>query len=160
MLNYSITIDVLDENDHCPQLHLDSSFILINRDLIHNSHFLMHLIATDKDQNANGNLTFQLSPSTSLLFVHLYANGTLEIQLNSNWILNETFFILHIQIRDHGQPTPCFIVETLKVFVGNNRTDWMKIIQNYQSVNASLVISFRKEICFLFFKFSLLFFSV
>jgi hypothetical protein len=128
-INYSISIEILDENDHCPQLHIDSSFIIINRDLTPNNFFL-HLIASDNDKNLNGNITFQLSPTTSPIFINLYLNGTLYVQTNSNLIQNDSLILLHIQIRDYGQPTPCFIVETLRLFIGSNKTDWINIIKN------------------------------
>lgn len=135
--NFSISIEILDENDHCPQLHLDSSFIIINRDITPNL-FLLHLIATDNDKDLNGNITFQLSPSTSPLYIHLYSNGTLEVQTNSKLISNNSFIVLHIQIRDYGQPTPCFIVETLRLFIGTNQTDWQTILKNNNYHDTSL----------------------
>ncbi|CAF4033820.1 unnamed protein product, partial [Rotaria sp. Silwood1] len=39
--------------------------------------------------------------------------------------------ILHVQIRDHGKPIPCLIVETLRLFIGSNRTDWLNILKKY-----------------------------
>lgn len=131
-----MTIDILDENDHCPQLHIETSFLLINRDITSND-FLIHLIASDNDQGMNGEISFELSSSTSPPFVHLYSNGTLFIQTNSTLIRDDSLLVLHVQIRDHGQPTPCLIVETLRLFIGSNRTDWLMVLKNNDE--ASLV---------------------
>ncbi len=136
-LNLSIDIEILDENDNCPQLHIDSSFIIINRDLTSN-YFLLHLRASDNDKDLNGNITFQLSSSTSLSFINLYSNGTLLIQTNSNLIYDNSLIVLHIQISDHGQPTPCFIVEKLRLFIGTNKTDWLNVIKNNNYDDTSL----------------------
>ena len=135
-MNLSFTIDILDENDHCPQLHIETSFLLINRDIT-STDFLLHLIASDNDQGPNGEISFELSSSTSPSFVRLHSNGTLFIQTNSTLIRDDSLIILHIQIRDHGQPTPCLIVETLRLFIGSNRTDWMLVLKNNDE--ASLV---------------------
>ena len=78
-VNLSLSIEILDENDHCPQLHLDSSFFMINRDLLPNYHFI-HLLATDHDQDRNGKVTFELSPSTASSFITLFTNGTLFVR--------------------------------------------------------------------------------
>jgi hypothetical protein len=137
VINISISIEILDENDHCPQLHIDSSFIIINRDITFN-YFLIHLIASDNDKDLNGNITFQLSPLTSPSFIHLYSNGTLEVQTNSNLIEDDSLIVLHIQISDQGQPIPCSIVETLRLFIGSNRTDWITVIKNNNYDDTSL----------------------
>ena len=121
--NLTFTIEIIDENDNCPQLHIETSFILINRDISSND-FLIHLIGSDDDQGSNGHISFELSSSTSPPFINLYPNGTLFIQTNSSLIHDDLLIVLHIQIRDHGQPTPCLIVETLRLFIGSNRTDW------------------------------------
>jgi hypothetical protein len=118
---------------------------MINRDITPSS-FQIHLIASDHDKDFNGNITFQLSPSTSPLFIHLYSNGTLDVQTNSNLIQEDSLIVLHIQIRDHGQPIPCFIVETLRVFMGSNRTDWRTVIKNNNYEDTSLVSFSRKQI--------------
>lgn len=136
--NISLSIEILDENDHCPQLHLDSSLLMINRDS-QEKNFQIHLIASDHDKDLNGDITFQLSPSTSPSFIHLYSNGTLEVQTNSNLIQEDSLIVLHIQIRDHGQPIPCLIVETLRLFIGSNRTDWITVIKNNNYEDTSLV---------------------
>ena len=136
--NLSLLIEILDENDHCPQLHLESSFLMINRDSTEQSVHI-HLIASDHDKDLNGNITFQLSPSTSPSFIHLFSNGTLEIHTTSNLIADDSLIVLHIQIRDHGQPTPCLIVETLRLFIGSNRTDWTSVVKNNRYDDTSLV---------------------
>ena len=147
-INISCSINILDENDHCPQLHIESLFLMINRDTISN-YFLTHLIASDNDKDLNGKITFELSPSTSPDFIHLYSNGTLIIQTDSNLILDDSILLLHVQIRDHGQPTPCLIVETLRVFIGSNRTDWITVLKNnnnnHDTSLVSRVISFFKR---------------
>jgi hypothetical protein len=136
MTNHSFSIEILDENDNCPQLHIETSFLLINRDITSND-FLIHLIASDNDQGLNGQITFELSTSTSPSYVNLYPNGTLFLQTNSSLIHDDSLIVLHVQIRDHGQPTPCLIVETLRLFIGSNRTDWLTVIKNNDE--ASLV---------------------
>jgi hypothetical protein len=136
--NISIRIEILDENDHCPQLHIDSSFIMINRDITP-KYFLLHLIASDNDKDFNGNITFELSPLTSPLFINLSSNGTLIVQTNSNLIIDDSLVVLHVQIRDYGQPTPCLIVETLRLFMGSNRTDWITVVKNNNYDDTSLV---------------------
>lgn len=136
--NLSFLVEILDENDHCPQLHLDSSFLMINRD-VSETPVQIHLIASDHDKDLNGNITFQLSPSTSPSFIHLYPNGSLEIQTTSHLLLEDSLIVLHIQIRDHGQPTPCLIVETLRLFLGSNRTDWINVVKNNHYDDTSLV---------------------
>ncbi|CAF3170627.1 unnamed protein product [Rotaria sp. Silwood2] len=136
--NISLLIEILDENDNCPQLHIETSFIMINRDIT-KKRFFMHLIASDNDQDLNGQITFELSPLTSPSFISLYTNGTLIIQTNSNLIHDDSLIILHVQIRDHGQPIPCLIVETLRLFIGSNRTDWLTILKkNNNNDEASL----------------------
>ena len=137
-VNISLTIAILDENDHCPQLHLDSSFLMINRDLT-SSPFLTHLLATDNDQDTNARITFELSPSTSPSFVTLDSNGTLIIDTESKLIEENSVVVLHVQVRDHGQPTPCLIVETLRVFIGSNRTDWITVAKNNHRDETTLV---------------------
>ena len=133
-----MNIEILDENDNCPQLHIDSSLLLINRDT--NSRIqLFHLYATDQDEHSNGKITFELSPSTSPSFVELFPNGTLRIRTDSESIQDNIITILHIQIRDHGQPTPCLIVETLRLFFGTNRTDWGLVKKNHQHYDSALV---------------------
>ena len=127
--NHSFSIEILDENDNCPQLHIETSFLLINRDVTSND-FLLHLIASDNDQGSNGQITFELSSSTSPSFVRLHPNGTLFLQTNSSSIEKDSSVVLHVQIRDHGQPTPCLIVETLRLFIGSNRTDWLMVLNN------------------------------
>ncbi|CAF1303773.1 unnamed protein product [Adineta steineri] len=127
--NISFSIEILDENDHCPQLHIETSFIMINRDITHKN-FPFHLIASDNDQGLNGQITFELSSLTSPPFIHLYSNGTLFIETNSKLIQEDSLIILHVQISDHGQPTPCLIVETLRLFIGTNRTDWLNVLKN------------------------------
>ena len=138
--NISLSIVIIDENDHCPELHIESSFIMINRDRTP-THFQLHLIASDKDFEQNGRITFELSPSTSPPFVRLYANGTLFVQTNSNLIIDGSLTLLHVQIRDHGQPTPCLIVETLRLFIGSNRTDWATVVKNNNHDQVSAVSS-------------------
>lgn len=130
-VNLSLSIEILDENDHCPQLHLDSTFFMINRDLSPHEH-LIHLLATDHDQDRNGKITFELSPSTSPSFITLFPNGTLFIQTDSDLIEENTVMVLYVQIRDHGEPTPCRIVETLRFFFGSNQTDWKTVMKNNQ----------------------------
>ncbi|CAF1141511.1 unnamed protein product [Rotaria sordida] len=139
--NISLSINILDENDNCPQLHIETSFIMINRDITKNQ-FLIHLIASDNDQDLNGQITFELSPLTSPSFIKLYLNGTLIIKTNSNLIYDDSLIILHVQIRDHGQPIPCLIVETLRLFIGSNQTDWLTILKknnNYDDASLRLV---------------------
>ncbi|CAF0970255.1 unnamed protein product, partial [Adineta ricciae] len=136
-INISITIEILDENDHCPQLHIESSFIIINRDLTPKD-FLIHLIATDNDQDSNGNVTFELSPVTSPEYIHLLPNGTLIVQTDSDLILDNSLTVLHVQIRDQGEPTPCLIVETLRLFIGSNATDWITVVKNNNYDDTSL----------------------
>jgi hypothetical protein len=152
--NLSFSIEILDENDNCPQLHIETSFLLINRDITSND-FLIHLIASDNDQGLNSQITFELSSSTSPSFVNLYSNGTLFLQTNSNLIDDNSLIVLHIQIRDHGQPTPCLIVETLRLFIGSNRTDWFTVLKNNDET--SLVRS-KKNLFFQKFKFHFFFF--
>ncbi|CAF1220075.1 unnamed protein product [Rotaria magnacalcarata] len=130
--NISFLIEVLDENDNCPQLHIETTFLMINRDITKKK-FLMHLIASDNDQDANGQITFELSPSTSPSFVVLHSNGTLAVQTSSNLIQDDSLVSLHVQIRDHGEPIPCLIVETLRLFIGSNRTDWFNVLKKYNS---------------------------
>jgi hypothetical protein len=137
-INIFCSIEILDENDHCPQLHIDSSFLIINRDITPN-YFQTHLIASDNDKDLNGKITFELSPSTSPGFINLYPNGTLIVQTDSNLIIEDSIIVLHVQIRDHGQPTPCLIVETLRVFIGSNRTDWITVLKNNNNYDTSLV---------------------
>ena len=129
LINISFLIEILDENDHCPQLHIDTSFIIINRDITQ-KYFIIHLIASDKDYGSNGRITLELSPLTSPPFIYLYPNGTLLVQTDSNLINDDSLIIIHVQIRDHGRPTPCLIVETLRLFVGSNRTDWLTVLKN------------------------------
>jgi hypothetical protein len=137
--NLSFSIEILDENDHCPQLHIETSFLMINRDITQTD-FQIDLIASDNDDNGNGQITFELSPLTSPSFITLYSNGTLFIQTNSTLIENDSLIVLHVQIRDHGQPTPCLIVETLRLFIGSNRTDWLTVLKSNNNDEASLVI--------------------
>ena len=137
-VNLSLSIEVLDENDHCPQLHLDSSFLMLNRDLLPSS-YLTHLLATDLDQALNGQITFELSPSTAPSFIHLYDNGTLLVRTDSDLIEENSLIVLHVQIRDHGQPTPCLIVETLRLFFGSNRTDWRTVVKNNHHYDTAMV---------------------
>ena len=137
-INISFSISIIDENDHCPQLHIESSFLMINRDII-SKYFLTHLIASDNDQDLNGKITFELSPTTSPLFINLFSNGTLIVHTDSNLILEDSIIVLHVQIRDHGQPTPCLIVETLRLFIGSNRTDWITVLKNNMNDDVSLV---------------------
>lgn len=136
--NMTISIEVLDENDHCPQLHIESSFIIINRDLTPKS-FLIHLIASDNDKDSNGNISFELSPVTSPEYVHLSPNGTLIVRTDSKSIVENSLVVLHVQIRDQGQPTPCLIVETLRLFIGSNTTDWIAIVKKNNYDDTSLV---------------------
>ncbi|CAF2736150.1 unnamed protein product [Rotaria sp. Silwood2] len=136
-INISIEIKILDENDHCPKLHIDSSLIMINRDIT-KKNFLINLIAFDNDTNSNGNVTFELSPSTAPLFINLYSNGTLIVQTDSNLINDDSLILLYVQIRDHGQPIPCRIVETLRLFIGSNKTNWLNIIKNNNFDDRSL----------------------
>lgn len=143
-MNISISIEILDENDNCPQLHIDSTFLTINRDET-STHFPIRLVAFDNDTDRNGNVTFELSPSTAPSFVKLYSNGTLIVQTNSKSIIDESLIVLHIRIRDHGQPTPCLIVETLRLFIGSNRTNWLAVIKNNNFDDMSFV-SFHKSI--------------
>lgn len=130
-MNMSLSIEVLDENDHCPQLHLDSTFFMINRDLFPTYHFI-HLLATDHDQDRNGKIIFELSPSTAPSYITLFGNGTLLIRTDSDLVEENTVMILYVQIRDHGEPTPCRIVETLRLFFGSNQTDWKIVMKNNQ----------------------------
>ncbi|CAF0939092.1 unnamed protein product [Rotaria sordida] len=136
-INISISIEILDENDHCPQLNIESPFIMINRDMTR-KFFLINLIAFDNDTNLNGNITFELSPLTSPLFINLYSNGTLIVQTDSNLIIDDSLILLHVQIRDHGQPTPCLIVETLRLVIGSNQTNWSNIVKNNNYDDRSL----------------------
>ncbi|CAF1276856.1 unnamed protein product [Adineta steineri] len=136
-INISISIDILDENDHCPRLHIESSFIIINRDLTP-KYFHIHLSASDDDKDYNGNITFQLSPSTSPSFINLLSNGTLIVKTDSNLINDNSLVVLHVQIRDHGEPTPCLIVETLRLFIGSNTTDWITVVKNNNHDDTSL----------------------
>lgn len=137
-INMPITIEILDENDNCPQLNIESPFMMINRDIMH-EHFLMNLIASDYDSGLNGNITFELSPLTSPTFVQLHPNGTLIVQTDSSLITDDSLILLHVQIRDHGQPTPCLIVETLRLFIGTNRTDWLTVVKNNNYDDRSFV---------------------
>jgi hypothetical protein len=137
-VNISVSIEVLDENDHCPQLHIESSFIIINRDLTPKS-FIIHLIASDNDKDSNGNITFELSPVTSPNYIHLSPNGTLIVRTDSHLIVDNSLVVLHVQIRDQGQPTPCLIVETLRLFIGSNTTDWVTIVKKNNYDDTSLV---------------------
>ncbi|CAF0828535.1 unnamed protein product [Rotaria sp. Silwood1] len=139
-INILISIEILDENDHCPQLHIESSFIMINRDITQ-KYFLINLIAYDNDTHLNGNITFELlslSSSISSSYINLYSNGTLSVQTDSNLIKNDSLILLHIQIRDHGQPKPCRIVETLRLFIGSNKTNWLNIVKNNNYDSRSL----------------------
>lgn len=137
--NISFSIKILDENDNCPQLHIETSFILINRDIT-KKNFVMHLIASDNDEDLNGQIIFELSPSTSPPFISLFSNGTLIVQTNSKLIQDESLITLHIQIRDHGQPIPCLIVETLRLYIGSNRTNWITVLKtNHFYDEASMV---------------------
>lgn len=123
--NVSFTIEILDDNDHCPQLHIETTFMMVNRDIT-TEYFIVHLIATDKDEGPNGQVTFGL-PSSSP-FITLYPNGTLIVQTNSTLIVDDSIVTLPVQIRDHGQPTSCLVVETLRLYVGSNRTDWSAVL--------------------------------
>jgi hypothetical protein len=137
--NISLSIEILDENDNCPKLHIETSFLLINRDIT-SKNVSIDLIASDNDDGLNGQITFELLPSTSPSFISLFSNGTLIIQTNSSSILDDSLIVLHVQIRDHGQPTPCLIVETLRLFIGSNRTDWTTVLKNNnKNDEASLV---------------------
>ena len=142
-VNVSVSIEILDENDNCPQLHIESSFIMINRDITPN-YFFIKLIAFDNDTDLNGNITFDLSPSTSPSFINLCSNGSFIVRTDSSLIIDESLILLHVQIRDHGQPTPCLIVETLRLFIGSNRTDWVTVIKN-NNYNDRLSVSFRRH---------------
>ncbi|CAF1664852.1 unnamed protein product [Rotaria magnacalcarata] len=135
--NISIEIEILDENDHCPQLNIESSFIMINRDVTQ-SYFLINLVAFDLDIGSNGNITFELSPETSPLFTNLYPNGTLIVETDSYLITDDSLVLLHVQIRDHGQPMPCLIVETLRLFIGTNRTNWVTVAKKHNYDDRSL----------------------
>jgi hypothetical protein len=139
-MNISILIEILDENDHCPQLHIESSFLMINRDIT-SKYFLTHLIASDYDKDLNGKITFELSPSTSPLFINLYSNGTLIVHTDSHLIIDNSLIILHVQIRDYGQPTPCLVVETLRLFIGSNNTDWITVIKNNNNNDDTSLVS-------------------
>ncbi|UJR21702.1 hypothetical protein I4U23_024779 [Adineta vaga] len=136
--NISFSIEILDENDNCPQLHIERSFIMINRDITQQD-FLMHLIASDNDQGQNGQIIFELSSHTAPSFIYLYSNGTLFVQTNSSLIQEESLIILHIQISDHGQPTPCLIVETLRLFLGSNRTDWLTVLKKNDQISSNFI---------------------
>ena len=46
---------------------------MINRDITL-KYFYLHLIAFDNDKDLNGNITFQLSQTTSPLFINLYSS--------------------------------------------------------------------------------------
>ena len=111
---------------------------MINRDITQKD-FQIHLIASDNDDGLNGQITFELSPLTSPSYITLYSNGTLFIQTNSNLIHNDSLIVLHVQIRDHGQPTPCLIVETLRLYIGSNQTDWLTVLKSNNNDEASLV---------------------
>lgn len=141
--NLTFDIEILDENDNCPQLHIESTFILINRDIT-STDFVLHLIASDNDADLNGQITFELSSLTSPSYVFLHPNGTLIIQTNSSFISNDLLLLLHIQIRDHGQPTPCLIVETLRLLLGSNRTDWAMVLKNNDQGSLVRIEHFRK----------------
>lgn len=145
-----IIIDLLDVNDNCPELHLENSFLMINRDLFVD-HYHLQLIGTDADLNDNGKITFQLS--TSLPFIQLYPNGTLIIETKSKIMRDDSYFIIHIQMRDHGRPTPCFTAETLRFYLGSNRTDWLDVLHRFQSSNDpnSKVIKDFSSIVYFFF---------
>lgn len=127
-----VTIDLLDANDHCPELHLENSFMMINRDLFPQN-YVLHLIATDADLGLNGQVTFQLS--STLPFVQLHPNGTLILTMKSKMIRDDSYFILHLQVRDHGHPTPCLVAQTLRFYLGSNRTDWLMVLHQYQKVD-------------------------
>lgn len=145
--NVSLSISILDENDHCPQLHIESPFIMINRD-INQQDFSLHLIASDNDEDVNGQVTFELSPLTAPSFVRLHANGTLLVQTNSSLIEDEQVVVLHVQISDHGQPTPCLIVETLRFFLGSNRTDWSAVLKHNDQAPSVSAVCFSPNGCF------------
>lgn len=127
--NISFTIEILDENDHCPQLHIETTFMMVNRDIT-TEYFIVHLIATDKDEGSNGQITFGL-PSSSP-FIVLHPNGTLIVQTHSALIDDDSIVTLPVQIRDHGQPTSCLVVETLRLYVGSNRTDWPAVLHAHK----------------------------
>lgn len=150
-MNRSLSIDILDENDNCPELHLENPFIMLNRDHRTADPFMLHLLASDQDQDSNGEITFELSSSTSPSFVHLHPNGTMRVQTRSPVIPDDSLFVLHVQIRDHGHPTPCLIVETLRLFIGSNRTDWARVSRHHQQRRiddeAALVSTFSTAIC-------------
>ncbi|CAF4249621.1 unnamed protein product, partial [Adineta steineri] len=101
-------------------------------------YFHIHLSASDDDKDYNGNITFQLSPSTSPSFINLLSNGTLIVKTDSNLINDNSLVVLHVQIRDHGEPTPCLIVETLRLFIGSNTTDWITVVKNNNHDDTSL----------------------
>lgn len=149
-INLTFSIEILDENDNCPQLHIESSFILINRDIT-STDFFLHLLASDNDQGLNGQITFELSSLTTPSYIKLYSNGTLFIQTNSSLISDDSLIILHIQIRDHGQPTPCLVVETLRLFIGSNRTDWLTILKNNDEASLVRKIFIKKTKFFIYF---------
>ena len=96
----------------------------------------------------NGQITFELSPLTAPSFIKLYSNGTLIVNTNSDLIIDDSIVLLHVQIRDHGQPTPCLIVETLRLFIGTNKTDWITVgkTYNYDDTSSSVSRFFIKKI--------------
>lgn len=130
--SFSLSIDVLDENDHCPEFHFDNSFLMINRDLPIDR-YVLDLNATDRDLDENGRLTFQLLSSSIFNFGQILPNGTFIVDLNKVSTINESFVVVHFQIRDHGQPVPCKIIESFRLFIGSNQTDWLKVLETQQN---------------------------
>ena len=124
-----LTIELGDVNDNCPELRLPNAFLMINRDLFA-EHYRLQLIGSDADLNDNGKITFHCFSSPP--FVHLHPNGTLIIDTQSKSIADESYFLLHIELRDRGRPTPCVTAATLRIFLGSNRTDWLDVLQRYQ----------------------------
>ena len=94
--NISLSTEILDENDHCPQLRIESSFIMINRDIT--QRLFLRLIASDNDQGSNGQIIFELTSSTSPSLIYFYSNGILFMQRDSSFINNDSLIFLHVQM--------------------------------------------------------------
>ena len=131
---FSSFIEVLDENDNCPKLKLENPFLMINRDLL-TDQYVVQLHAVDRDADANGQVSFEsLSSSTSPAFAQIFPNGTLLVDVHSNLVQHESFLTLHVHLRDYGQPMSCIIAETLRLFIGSNRTNWSNVFKLHETL--------------------------
>ena len=60
-------------------------------------------------------------------------------ETDSDLIEENAVMILYVHIRDHGEPRPCRIVETLRLFFGSNQTDWRTVMKNNHHHETALV---------------------